>query len=177
MFCLRLYAVTTVIENELWNWGSRKGKKRMEFVGARLKSNVTNEDLALLKKRLSDPVKTIDARRLRDTPNFIWVRPIAVRCISGHSNGAVDLEPTAIAISEREAGHWRRVAHDKPTCVDLDCKVRAIARRSQTLAIGRALLTVPSVGQALYLEFYKPIWQRRRERDRNLCAHQRLDRP
>ena len=99
MFYLGSYAMTTVIENELYNWSSHKGKKRMELVGARLKSDVTNADLVLLKKHLSNPVDVIDARRLKDSPYLGWIRPLAVRCISGHSNGAVEL--TTIAISER----------------------------------------------------------------------------
>ena len=73
----------------------------MEFVGAKLKSNVTNKDLTQLKKHLGDPAQTTEARHLREAPYFGWVRPLAVRCLSGHSNGAVDLELTTIAISER----------------------------------------------------------------------------
>ena len=37
MLYLRAHAITLVIENELYNWGSHKGKKHMEFVGAKFK--------------------------------------------------------------------------------------------------------------------------------------------
>ena len=121
MFYLRSYAMTKVIENELDNWGSYKGKKRMEFVGTKLKPDTTNEDLTLLKKHLGKPVDVTDVRRLKNNPYFGWIRPLAVRCISGHSNGAVDLELTTIAISERVkqaigpvdpgAGDWMCVFH------------------------------------------------------------------
>ena len=56
------YAITTAIENGLYNWSSHKGKKRMEFVSARLKPDTTSEDFAILKKQLGKPASLLTSR-------------------------------------------------------------------------------------------------------------------
>ena len=48
-----------------------------------------------------NPVRVGKARDAMALPYSGWVRPLAVRCVSGHSNSAVDLELTTIPITDK----------------------------------------------------------------------------
>ena len=95
----RTWLVALIIDNELWNWG--RNKKRMEFSGARLHPNITDTELTTLLGTLVNPAGVGSAAEAHALPYSGWVRPLAVRCVSGHSNSAVDLELTTIPITDK----------------------------------------------------------------------------
>ena len=95
----RTWLIVLIIDNELWSWG--RNKKRMEFTGARLHPDMSNEQLTALLKTLVNPVGVGSARDAMAMPYSGWVRPLAVRCVSGHSNSAVDLELATIPITDK----------------------------------------------------------------------------
>ena len=95
----RTWLVALIIDNELWNWG--RNKKRMEFSGARLHPNITDAELTTLLGTLVNPAGVGSAAEAHGLPYSGWVRPLAVRCVSGHSNSAVDLELTTIPITDK----------------------------------------------------------------------------
>ena len=97
--CHRTWLIALIIDNELWNWG--RNKKRMEFSGARLHPDITNEQLVTLLGTLVNPVGVGSAAEALALPYSGWVRPLAVRCVSGRSNSAVDLELTTIPITDK----------------------------------------------------------------------------
>ena len=71
---------------------------------------MTDVQLAALLKTLVKPVRD-NATAAMAYPYAGWVRPLAVRCVSGHSNGSVDLELTTMPITEKVmdavGGAWR----------------------------------------------------------------------
>ena len=73
----------------------------MEFTCARLHPEMTDEQLATLLGTLVKPVRINKVATAMAFPYAGWVRPLAVRCVSGHSNGSVDLELTTIPITEK----------------------------------------------------------------------------
>ena len=95
----RTWLIALIIDNELWNWG--RDKKRMEFTGARIHPEITDEQLVTLLGTLVDPAGVGNAAEACALPYLGWVRPPAVRCVSGHSNSAVDLELTTIPITDK----------------------------------------------------------------------------
>ena len=95
----RTWLVALIIDNELWNWG--RNKKRMEFSVARLHPDITDAELKTLLGTLVDPADVGGAAEAHALPYSGWVRPLAVRCVSGHSNSAVDLELTTIPITDK----------------------------------------------------------------------------
>ena len=99
LMCHRTWLIALIIDNELWNWG--RNKKRMEFSGARLHPEMTDERLVSLLGTLVNPAEVGSAAEANALPYSGWVRPLAVRCVSGHSNSAVDLELTTIPITDK----------------------------------------------------------------------------
>ena len=95
----RTWLIALIIDNELWNWG--RDKKRMEFTGARIHPQITDEQLMALLETLVNPAGVGSAAEACGLPYSGWVRPLAVRCVSGHSNSAVDLELTTIPITDK----------------------------------------------------------------------------
>ena len=95
----RTWLIALIIDNELWNWGC--DKKRMEFTGARIHREITDEQLVALLGTLVNPAGVGSATEACALPYLGWVRPLAVRCVSGHSNSAVDLELTTIPITDK----------------------------------------------------------------------------
>ena len=95
----RTWLIALIIDNELWNWG--RNKKRMEFSGARLHPDMIDEQLVSLLGTLVNPAEVGSAAEANALPYSGWVRPLAVRCVSGHSNSAVDLELTTIPITDK----------------------------------------------------------------------------
>ena len=104
----RTWLIALIIDNELWNWGCNK--KRMEFSGARLHPDITDEQLVTLLGTLVNPAGVGSAAEAHALPYSGWVRPLAVRCVSGHSNSAVDLElttiPTTDKVMDAVGGAW-----------------------------------------------------------------------
>ena len=106
IMCNRTWAVALIIDNELWNWG--RNNKRMDFTGARVRIDLGEAGFADLKEMFvkAAAVKMVD--EAKGNPYMGWARPLAVRCVSGHSNGA---ELTTISITDKikEAigGAWR----------------------------------------------------------------------
>ena len=101
LMCHRTWLIALIIDNELWNWG--RDKKRMEFTGARIHPQITDEQLIALLGTLLNPAGVGSAAEACALPYSGWVRPLAVRCVSvsGHSNSAVDLELTTIPITDK----------------------------------------------------------------------------
>ena len=99
LMCHRTWLIALIIDNELWNWG--RNKKRMEFSGARLHPDTTDEQLVSLLGTLVNPAEVGSAAEANALPYSGWVRPLAVRCVSGRSNSAVDLELTTIPITDK----------------------------------------------------------------------------
>ena len=85
----RTWLIALIIDNELWRWG--RNKKTMEFTGARLHPDITKSNFAATQKSFVEALNVDGADAAKGHPCVGWVRPLAVRCISGHSNGAVDL--------------------------------------------------------------------------------------
>ena len=86
----RTWLIALIIDNEIWNWG--RNKKRMEFTGARVHPDITDAAFAKLKSSFVEGPEINGAAAAKAHPYMGWVRPLAVRCISGYSNGAVDLD-------------------------------------------------------------------------------------
>ena len=95
----RTWLIALMIDNELWNWG--RNKKRMEFTGARLHPDMSDEQLAALQDTLVKAARVDSASKAKHLPFAGWVRPLVVRAVSGHSNGSVDLELTTIPITDK----------------------------------------------------------------------------
>ena len=73
----------------------------MEFTGARIHPEITNAAYATLQGTFVENRELSGAKAAKAHPYMGWVRPLAVRCISGHSNGAVDLELVTIPITDK----------------------------------------------------------------------------
>ena len=50
----RTWLMVLIIDNELWNWG--RDKKRMEFTGARIHPDITDEAFAKLQGTFVEPL-------------------------------------------------------------------------------------------------------------------------
>ena len=62
----RTWLIALIIDNELWNWG--RNKKRMEFTGARLHPEMSDEQLAALLNTLVKPVRVNSAANAKLPP-------------------------------------------------------------------------------------------------------------
>ena len=80
----RTWLIALIIDNEIWNWSRNK---RMEFTGARVHPDITDAAFAKLKSSFVEGPEINGAAAAKAHPYMGWVRPLAVRCISGHSNG------------------------------------------------------------------------------------------
>ena len=119
----RTWLIALIIDNELWRWG--RNKQRMEFTGARLHPDITKSNFAAMQKSFVEALNVDGADAAKGHPCVGWVRPVAVRCISGHSNGAVDLQLMAIPHhGQGKGGNWWRTARDPPLQPYVDCKAR-----------------------------------------------------
>ena len=82
----------------------------MEFVGARLKPKA-EDGQRRVRGRKRCVLQEAQRSRREYAPFPGWVRPLAVRCISGHSSGAVDLQLAIIQVTLRVhkaiGGAWR----------------------------------------------------------------------
>ena len=75
--------------------------RRMEFVAAKLKPNLSNQNFAAVRDMLREKLDVRDVALAKGRLHMGWVRPFAVRCISGHCNNALDVELTTIPITEK----------------------------------------------------------------------------
>ena len=136
----RTWAMTLATENELWIGQHRKGEKRMGITCARVKKNLDQASFVQLKSRFVETVTILDVKTANNNPYAGWVRHLVVRCISGHSSGAVELDLTTPA--SRGA-----LAHDRSQHPDPDCKIRSPSGRSSPKETGRPVFSLPFMGQ------------------------------
>ena len=164
----RTWLIALIIDNELWNWG--RNKKRMEFTGARLHPDMSEKQYAALVKTLVKPLRVDSVETAKTFSYADWVRPLAVRCVSGHSNGAVDLELTGIPITEKVmdavGGAWRITSRH-----NLNSAARFATRRPATEARRHTFCCICPMGLALQIDIHTQVRERGRKRNGNLCAH------
>ena len=154
LMCHRTWLIVLIIDNELWNWG--RNKKRMDFSGARLHPDITDEQLVSLLGSLANPAEVGSAAEANALPYSGSVRPLAVRCVSGHSNSAVDLEFTTIPITDKVmdavGGAWRTTSR-----FNLIWIARQGLRWSTSQARRHALFCIRPVGFAIQIFFHQQI--------------------
>ena len=89
----------------------------MEFTGARLHPDITNSNFAAMQKSFVEALNVDGANDAKGHPCMGWVRPLAVRCVSGLAHDYPHH-------GQGKRGNWWHMARDPPLQPYVDCKAR-----------------------------------------------------